>query len=213
MLRVFMNNGTGEGKFARYYDLTFNPFLGQVHQSIAKLCGEYHIQKIIDLGSGTGEQARILAQHGFTVTGIDASVEMIDLAKRKSSDQINFIHKDIKSLDLKDGIFDAANICLVLHPNSMETIQNIVHKAKTLVRREGVVFITDYGRGWGVKGYIAHGLIQIIESLANQHHRTNYFSFMRHGAIDMFSSWNDIKILDKKSYFKGALQTFVIQFI
>ena len=208
-----MNNDTGEGKFARYYDLSFNPVLGRIHHSIAKLCEQYNCQKIIDLGSGTGEQARILAQYGFNVTGVDVSAEMIDVAKRKSSDQITFINKDIGLLCMNGEVFDAANICLVLHPNPIETIQNIVHKANTLVKKDGIIFITDYGMGKGLKGRIAHGLIQIIESCTNQHHKTNYYSFMNQGAIDMFSHWKDIKILEKKSYFQEALQTIIIQSI
>lgn len=35
-------------------------------------------RRLLDLGSGTGEHARFLASHGFSVVGIDASESMIE---------------------------------------------------------------------------------------------------------------------------------------
>src|SRR5512139_2046316 len=46
--------------------------------------GKVPIGRALDLGCGTGTNAITLAQHGFTVTGIDVSRRAIALAKRKT---------------------------------------------------------------------------------------------------------------------------------
>ncbi len=46
--------------------------------------GKAPIGRALDLGCGTGTNAIYLAQHGFTVTGIDVSRRAIALAKRKA---------------------------------------------------------------------------------------------------------------------------------
>lgn len=207
-----MNSDTGEGRFAGLYDIAFNPVLKHVHQRIVQLMKKYDCQSIVDLGSGTGALARVLAKNGFSVTGIDASDQMIAVAREKSSDSITFIHADITSLDHTEMVFDAANISLVLHPNSSETISKIVMKAKKLIKPDGVVFITDYGRGTGFSGKVASGLMQVIESFTRQDHRQNYFSFMNQKGIQMFSAWSDLSVVENYEYFHGALQTIIVKF-
>ncbi|MFO8077945.1 MAG: class I SAM-dependent methyltransferase [Thermoplasmatota archaeon] len=207
-----MNSDTGEGRFAGVYDLAFNPVLKHVHQRIVQLMKKYGCQSIVDLGSGTGAQARILAKNGFSVTGIDASSQMIAVARKKSSDSIRFIHDDITSIPHSDMMFDAANISLVLHPNSAETISKILLKAKNLIKPDGVVFITDYGKGTGFSGKMASGLMQMIESFTRQDHRQNYFSFMKHQGIQMFSSRSELSVIENYHYFQGALQTIIVKF-
>jgi len=207
-----MNSDTGEGRFAGLYDLAFNPVLKHVHQRIVQLMKNYECQSIVDLGSGTGALARTLAKNGFSVTGIDTSSQMIAVAREKSPDSLRFIHADITSIDHSDMMFDAANISLVLHPNSAETITKIVMKAKKLIKPNGVIFITDYGNGTGFSGKIASGLMQMIESFTREDHRRNYFSFMKLKGTHMFSSWSELSVIENYHYFKGALQTIIVKF-
>lgn len=205
-----MNSDTGEGRFAGFYDIAFNPVLRKVHHSILQLTRKYHCHSVIDLGSGTGAQARVLANHGLLVTGIDVSSQMIQVAQKKSQSTIRFIQSDITEFSNNDSQFDAVNICLVLHPNAVETIITILDIAKKLVAPDGVVLITDYGLGTGFSGKIANGIIKVIESLAKENHSNNYASFMKQNGIEMLSTLHSFKIIEKKKYYHGALQTFVL---
>jgi ubiquinone/menaquinone biosynthesis C-methylase UbiE len=207
-----MRDKANEGQFAGLYDLAFNPVLRRVHYTILRLAKKYDCQSIIDIGCGTGAQAKVLANQGFSVTGVDSSEKMINAARKNTSNSTSFILQDITSIDFKENVFDAANICLVLHPNTKEKMDEIIWKSKTLIKQNGVVFITDYGKGTGFSGRIANGLIRIIESFAQPNHRKNYYSFMKHGGIDLFYSFSDIKIIEKHHYFNGALQTIIIKF-
>ena len=199
-----MNAESSEGRFAGLYDLAFNPVLRRVHHTIVQLAEKYDCHSLVDLGSGTGAQARVLADYGYEVTGIDASSRMIAVARKKSTDSITLIHKDITTVELPETLFDAANISLVLHPNTNEVISKILTKAKTLVKSDGVVFITDYGQGTGVIGRTAGGIMRVIESLAKPDHRRNYFSFMKHNGIAMISSILPVQVIEKQHYYHGA---------
>ena len=203
-----MKNNTSEGKFASLYDFFFNPVLHRVHDMVIMLAKKYDCQKIIDLGSGTGQQARVLAAHGFSVTGVDSSSRMITVAKKKSTSDIIFINNTIQSIDFDDD-FDAANISMVLHPNSERIINEIIKKASQLVKADGLLFITDYGKGAGCVGRLAHGIIQIIESLTDENHRKNYFSFMMKQRFDSISLYPQLTMIERYPYFHGALQTIV----
>jgi ubiquinone/menaquinone biosynthesis C-methylase UbiE len=66
---------------------------------------------ILDVGTGTGRAARVLASHGARVTGIDASEEMLAMARQRAADehvQIRFEMGDAHSLDFEDRSFDTA---------------------------------------------------------------------------------------------------------
>jgi glycine/sarcosine N-methyltransferase len=70
-------------------------------------------KSILDLGSGTGEHARLFASHGFEVTGIDGSAAMIDKARQSAGEaSVRFVEGDLLDLpNLLSGPSGAA-VCL-----------------------------------------------------------------------------------------------------
>jgi glycine/sarcosine N-methyltransferase len=70
-------------------------------------------KRILDLGSGTGEHARFVAQHGFAVTGVDSSPSMLEKSvTEKSEGDVRFVEGDIREVDqVVEGTFGAA-ICI-----------------------------------------------------------------------------------------------------
>jgi len=67
---------------------------------------------ILDLGCGTGKLTIPLAERGFSITGIDRSPEMLEVAKRKERDcavAVQFFQQDMTSLVLEKN-FDTV-IC------------------------------------------------------------------------------------------------------
>jgi ubiquinone/menaquinone biosynthesis C-methylase UbiE len=69
---------------------------------------------ILDVGTGTGRAAIALARRGATVTGIDASGEMLAVARRRaleSGASVTFVQGDAHGLNVADGSFDAV-VCL-----------------------------------------------------------------------------------------------------
>jgi ubiquinone/menaquinone biosynthesis C-methylase UbiE len=69
---------------------------------------------VLDVGTGTGRAAIALAQRGALVTGVDASAEMLAVARRRAVDvgaTVRFLQGDAHALELPDRSFDAV-VCL-----------------------------------------------------------------------------------------------------
>lgn len=66
-------------------------------------------QHVIDVGTGTGRAALSLARAGAVVTGVDASAEMLDVARTRAGEaNVAFLPGDAHALPFPDRSFDAA---------------------------------------------------------------------------------------------------------
>lgn len=83
---------------------------------LADFLGDVSGRRILDLGTGTGRAAIALARRGALVTGVDASREMLAVARARSEDagvSIEFIEGDAHELGFPDRAFDST-VCLRL---------------------------------------------------------------------------------------------------
>ncbi|CAN5713215.1 class I SAM-dependent methyltransferase [soil metagenome] len=72
-----------------------------------------HLQ-VLDVGTGTGRGALVLASRGADVTGVDASAEMLAVAKRRAAAaglSVTFVQGDAHGLAYDDRSFDVV-VCL-----------------------------------------------------------------------------------------------------
>lgn len=88
-------------------------FVSKYGEELIELLNPKKGEEILDIGCGTGDLAELIRQKGAVVTGIDNSVEMIEVAKRKYP-AINFQAQSITTLHL-DKKFDAAFSNAALH--------------------------------------------------------------------------------------------------
>jgi SAM-dependent methyltransferase len=78
--------------FAWAYDLVVpSPGAPQAAESARLLAGR---KSVVDVGCGTGRHSLALADAGFAVTGVDASAEMIDVARERAPD-VEFVVADL----------------------------------------------------------------------------------------------------------------------
>jgi len=66
---------------------------------------------VLDVGTGTGRAALLLARRGAAATGVDASVQMLDIARERARHdnlEVTFGIGDAHHLEYPDGSFDAA---------------------------------------------------------------------------------------------------------
>src|SRR5450432_1981030 len=76
------------GAYSRYYDLLYRDKDYAAEASyVRSLIGQHcpAATSILDLGCGTGRHALLLAEHGYRVTGVDGSPDMLIAARSQAS--------------------------------------------------------------------------------------------------------------------------------
>ncbi len=109
---------------------------------------------ILDLGCGMGEPITIyFIEKGFSVTGIDGSKELIELAKSRLSNG-KFIVSDMRNLDLEEK-FDCIIAWHSFFHLPQEDQRNMFETFKNHLNTNGILIFTsdtEAGEVWGDNG-------------------------------------------------------------
>ena len=150
------SKGLFTGRLARYYDLMHqhrdykreSRFMDQLVQKAWS-----GAKKILDVSCGTGEHATRMAEAGYQVTAIDASPDMLRIARKKAKSKglsISFKCQDFRDLGFKEE-FEAA-YCLgytFLYMRTYAEVGAFLDKIHRALLSSGV-FIIDFINGWGL---------------------------------------------------------------
>ena len=100
-------------RIARVYDRMNSVMTAGMHHAWRRravdLAGVGTGSRALDVATGTGDLAIELASRGASVTGVDFSPAMLDLARNKAPD-VDFEEGDALALRFADGEFDAATV-------------------------------------------------------------------------------------------------------
>lgn len=150
------NNTEVFADYARYYDLLYRDKDYEAEaEYVAGLIRTFQpsAQSILEMGSGTGIHASLLAEKGFSVHGIERSPEMLAksqaLAKNRNAGngQMTFVAGDIREIRLNKS-FDV--VIALFHVISYQTTNEDVTAAFETARKHlnpGGVFIFDVWYG------------------------------------------------------------------
>ncbi|MCD0446993.1 class I SAM-dependent methyltransferase [Glycomyces sp. A-F 0318] len=84
--------------------------------AILDLAGDVAGRRILDVGCGAGPIFEELRDRGAIVTGVDPSIKMLELARRRLGEDAALQQADLNDpLPFPDNAFDDAVACLVLH--------------------------------------------------------------------------------------------------
>jgi ubiquinone/menaquinone biosynthesis C-methylase UbiE len=100
--------------------------------------------RAVELGCGSGVQAGLLMDQGFTVTALDLSVEATRVARRtvaESGRTLAVVNGDAEHLPIKDGSVDACVCGLLLH--HFTQLDALASEIRRIVRPGGVVVAID----------------------------------------------------------------------
>jgi ubiquinone/menaquinone biosynthesis C-methylase UbiE len=151
--------------WAARYDLLVRLLtLGRERPFRERLLGPANLQpgeSVLDVGCGTGTLAllakRRVAPTG-TVTGIDASPEMIARARRKAArarQDVSFRVAAAEALPFADASFDVVLSTVMLHQLPRATRQLAVREMKRVINPNGRVLCVDFVRS-NRRGLLAH---------------------------------------------------------
>ena len=109
---------------------------------VARFLAPVEGRTVLDVGTGTGRAAIALARRGARVTGVDASREMLAVARRRAADRqadVTFVTGDSHALQFEDRSFDVV-VCLRVLMHTPDWRRSLGELCR--VARDRVVF--DY---------------------------------------------------------------------
>src|SRR5262249_6461458 len=114
--------------------------------TVADFVGRVQHRRILDVGTGTGRAALFFARGGADVTGVDASEEMLAIARERAGREgvaVRFQTGDAHALSLADRSCDVA-VCLrvIMHtPDWRRVVSELCRVADQIV-------VIDYPSSW-----------------------------------------------------------------
>ncbi|MFD1850216.1 class I SAM-dependent DNA methyltransferase [Oceanobacillus bengalensis] len=104
------------------------------------------INKMVDLGCGTGEITTRLSAAGYQLIGVDNSTDMLAYAEHKANERnlsIQWLHQDLRELEGLSDIDVAVSYCDVInYITEEEELQNVFQRTFDLLKNGGI-FLFD----------------------------------------------------------------------
>jgi len=146
-------HGTTRGEvihWAPVYELVFGRFLRRTHPAVVELAALSAGEQVLDVGCGTGSLAvalKMSAGPTGSVHGIDASQEMIEVARRNASKagaEMNFQVGLGEAIPFPDGTFDLVVSQLAIHHLPDDLKQSAFREMHRVLRSGGRCLVVDF---------------------------------------------------------------------
>jgi ubiquinone/menaquinone biosynthesis C-methylase UbiE len=117
-----------------------------------------HCARALDIGCGTGEFSRLLAQRSDYVLALDLSPQMIEVAKQRSEGYSNIDYQvgDVMAWEFPDAQFDCVASIATLHHLPM---RSMLAKMKGTLRQGGSLLVLDLYRQEGLGDALSNILV------------------------------------------------------
>jgi len=144
--------------------------------------------RLLDVACGRGRHARMLARHGYDVTGIDLAAESIAFARRFEDEHLHFYQHDMRELFFTN-YFDAA-FNFFTSFGYFRTAREHAAAIRTVrrsLKKEGI-FVLDYLNVQYAEEHLVHRSVKVIDGV--NYHLTKW--------VDATHFYKKIVIEDKK---------------
>ena len=159
--------------FAPVYDAVVFPFRTLRHD-VASTVDLRAGARLLDVATGTGQQAFAFAKKAREVVGIDLSEAMLRIARRKNQfPNVTFQQADAAELPFDEASFDASCVSFALHEMPASVRERVVREMARVTKPGGSIMIVDYGLP---RNRFASTIVFHIVKLYERHH---YESFVK----------------------------------
>jgi demethylmenaquinone methyltransferase/2-methoxy-6-polyprenyl-1,4-benzoquinol methylase len=131
--------------FAYVYDAVAFP-IRKLRHEVANIVDLAPGARVLDVATGTGQQAFAFAEKAREVVGIDLSDAMLRIAQRKNRFRnVSFRQADAAELPFEDDGFDASCVSFALHEMPSSVRQRVVREMARVTKPGGSITVVDYG--------------------------------------------------------------------
>ena len=115
-------------------------------ERLTKIFKENGVQRVLDLGCGTGRHLLFFLKKGFDVYGLDGSPKGLEIAKNWLNEEnlsAKLMHQRIdQRFPYENDFFDVIISIQVIHHNLMKDIIFTVKEIERVLKPKGFIFIT-----------------------------------------------------------------------
>ena len=97
--------------------------------------------RILDLGCGSGRDAKLFTDRGLAVLGADLSSNLIAIAKG-TAPKAEFQIMDMENLDLPPSSFDGVWAACSLHHAPKRLFPSVLDRIRSILKKEGLFYLT-----------------------------------------------------------------------
>lgn len=189
-------------------------FVHQYGKSVMDLVDADRNSTILDLGCGNGALSKALQDKGYIVKGIDASKELLDIARRNYPD-IEFIQADATNFSLQEPV-DVVFSNAVFHWIDRELQQSMMKCVYNALKENGQ-FVFEFG-GYGNNRLIHSALAKIFPEYEYTYEMPFYFPTISEYATFLENTGFRVKyavLFDRPTELKGenGLKDWINMFV
>lgn len=172
------------------YEATAEKFAGNVAELAPLASIEKFIRllpdeaKIIDIGCGSGRDAKIFTEKGVDVLGIDFCSNLIEIAK-KNAPLAEFQVMDIETLDFPDASFDGVWAAASLLHIPKIVLPDVFKKIHAILKENGYFYLT-----------LKKGAGEVLEKDSRYGDFQKFWSYFEEDELKEFLEAAHFKIID-----------------
>jgi demethylmenaquinone methyltransferase/2-methoxy-6-polyprenyl-1,4-benzoquinol methylase len=182
---------------APFYDAIAAHFSG-VRDRVVNFTNAQKGSRILDVATGTGQQAFAFAKKGYEVVGIDLSEAMLNVAKKKNKFRnAKFEVADATNLPFEDNSFDISSVSFALHDMPLSIREKVLKEMARATKPKGIIVIVDYDLPENKIGrFLIYHFVALFEA--------EYYKNFIKSNLEALLGENRIEIIEKDTVLHGA---------
>jgi demethylmenaquinone methyltransferase/2-methoxy-6-polyprenyl-1,4-benzoquinol methylase len=184
---------------APFYNILTLPLI-QVRNQVVAIANVGKGSKVLDVATGTGQQAFAFTRHGHNVTGVDLNESMLEIAEKHNKNGfVTFEVGDATHLRFEKNTFDISCISFALHDMPLNIREQVLREMVRVTKPKGVISIVDYGLPYNkMSRVLIYHFIILYES--------EYYKRFIGSDLDSLLQKVGIEVVEKVSVLLGAVR-------
>jgi ubiquinone/menaquinone biosynthesis C-methylase UbiE len=206
MIPAMKDNTSTKVPQAEAYARLIDPLLAPLRQRIVDICKRHGANCVLDICSATGEQCILLGRAGIRAVGVDLSEGMVEFARTKKPDTVEFFQQSALDLDFEADSFDCVILSMALHEHPHKEQHRMVEEALRVLRPDGVLVLAEYASPKGFRARLVWLLIYLIERFAGREHFRNFRQFVRAGGTESLKREFALSVLERHRFYYSTIE-------